>query len=161
MWVCVCGRGDMHVTPCTRGQVDNVGSQFSLARGTQAQTRAIWLGGKCFYPPIHLTGPEWCFQMWSSPGPEKRHRHMVMVIEVSQTGPLFSPRKLVWVMKKNGWGGNPSHHIRVDSNFLSVEYLTCYLHSCLSRINPCVLLRIKEKKIVCLLGARSRVGPVD
>lgn len=53
-------------------------------------------------------------------------------------GPLFS-RKLTWATEKDR-GGDPPHHVRVDANLLSVEYLTRHLHSCLSKINPRVLL---------------------
>lgn len=66
--------------------------------------------------------------------------------------------------KKVEVGGTPPRHIRVDSNSLPVEYLTSHLHSCLSGIDSYILLfedQEKKKKTVCLLGARSRVSPVD
>lgn len=53
--------------------------------------------------------------------------------------------------KKVEVGETPPRHIRVESNFFPVEYLTRRLHSCLSRIDSYILLfedqEEKKKKL--------------
>lgn len=139
---CVWG-GDMHATSCMWRPEDNFGSQFSPLRGTQDQTRVIWLGGKAFYLLSHLT----LVLILDVIFPKARERLRLQTTAWGHghvgrgfsPGPLFS-RKLTWATEKDRWGGDPPHHVRVDANLLSVEYLTRHLHSCLSKINPRVLL---------------------
>lgn len=61
-----------------------------------------------------------------------------MLGEVSHLDPFSQGNSLE--LQKKIQGGDPPHHVRVDANLLSVEYLTRHLHSCLSKINPRVLL---------------------
>lgn len=79
------------------------------------------------------------FNQRNDSGCRQQHRYMAMLLEVSQMTPFLTNETHLTHGKKVGGGGNPPHHIGVDPNFLSVEYLTCHLHSCLSRINPRVL----------------------
>lgn len=80
-----------------------------------------------------------------------RAREMAQAAENSMGAWLCWQKFLKWdpfsqqgnsfeLQKKKLRGDPPQHDIRVDANLLSVEYLTCYLHSCLSKINPRVLL---------------------